>query len=122
MEKNKNSEFFFLNFSNHTKLGTLLIKAFNHFLLVISCKPIMTVEKAGCPLFEWVLGSYPMFLILISLCTQSSKTNTGMLCRGQSFSFYLNCCTARRRASSRGAAYTICMLFDVRYVCKSNDI
>lgn len=48
-------------------------------------------RKAGCPLFEWFLGLFPKFLILISLCTQSTETNAGMLCCGQSFSFHMNC-------------------------------
>lgn len=48
-------------------------------------------RKAGCHLFECFLGLFPRFLILISLCTQSTKTNAGMLCCGQSFAFHVNC-------------------------------
>lgn len=67
------------------KLGSLSGK----HCTALSCS-VSNHRGAGCPLFEWFLGLFPTFLILISLCTQPSRSNGRMLSCGQCFSSHVN--------------------------------
>lgn len=71
-------------------------------------------REAGCHLFECFLGLFPRFLILISLCTQPTKTNAGMLCCGQSFGFHVNCVLQLRGCSVHHIPAIWCM-YTVEY-------